>query len=983
VTGSQLLANDERQQLLNIPTDEISLHRLYTLPPHEQAYVRRALEPHTVLDRALHLSLFKWPGTGFVLGQHVPAELPAFLARQLKISVRAFRQQGRISQAHSRMARDAATFLGMRSATTDTVASITTWAAAEATHTDDAWKITDALLRKLREEKIIIPAWDTLERAVGAGMQRAKTQAIQNVLALLSDGQRKQLDVLVRNDPNLRQTPLVWLRNVKETAKVSHLRHVIERRAYLQALAIPPAISTSITPWQFNRLVQRGNRARAMDIVDYADDHRHAVLAAQVLHLLTVLSDGGVDMFNTLIAGVFNGAVRTNEERYLSSRNDTVELAHGYRGLVKTLRSILEDGIDPRDALASTLGWETMLKLDHTAEAFTVRTDQDTLLTVCEHFARLGNFVPDFLDTFTFAASNPSNPLLSAITIVRDTFATGKPLPADAPVSFLPETWRRLLKVDGKLDRKRYITAVAATIRDRLRSGDLTVEGTSQYQPFDHYLVPLARVPELAHRLPFNPNVDAYLAEREDLLRERLQRFGERLHRHELEGVRLAGGKISTTPLDNTSTPEIERASEQIGNLLPRKRLGELFHELHGDTEVFNRFVDAEGRPHHDVKVVMAAVWGLASGLGLERIAEASPGITVGQLEWATATFITEKTLDRAILLLVEHQSRLPFARYSGDGTTSSSDGQFVPVGRRPTGSGAINPKYGPAPGVKVYTHINDQYMAFHTRVLSASAPEAPFVLDGLVTHAGGLVIREHFTDTGGASDHIFAGCRLIDVRFMPRYRDMPDLKFGYIGSTKTLKGVEGLLGRRIRTDLIRDYWPDILRLGISFAEETVLPSVILRRLATFRQQNQFAAALQEFGRIERSLFMLDWLENPEIRRQTQVGLNKGESQHFLGDAIRLNNHGRLLDRTHENQTLRSKAAAFVAVAIVCSNTKDLDAVTRYLAANGQAVSEDILQHISPLGWKHIMLTGQYNWDKPRHAKGVRYLLRRKKNEGV
>lgn len=256
--------------------------------------------------------------------------------------------------------------------------------------------------------------------------------------------------------------------------------------------------------------------------------------------------------------------------------------------------------------------------------------------------------------------------------------------------------------------------------------------------------------------------------------------------------------------------------------------------------------------------------------------------------------------------------------------------------------------------------------MAYKTRVLSASAPEAPYVLDGFVSTSGGLVIREHFTDSGGASDLIFAGCRLLDVRFMPRYRNLPELKFGYIGSPEPFKNIKNLLGRRIRSEQFRNYWPDILRVGVSFDVGTVLPSVILRKLATYRQQNQFAAALQEFGRIERTLFLIDWLENPDIRRKTQAGLNKGESQHVLSDAIRFNNHGRLLDRTHENQTLRAKATAFVTMAIVCSNTKDLDTVTSRLAAGGNPVPEDTLRHISPLGWKHIMLTGQYHWDKPR-----------------
>jgi len=42
----------------------------------------------------------------------------------------------------------------------------------------------------------------------------------------------------------------------------------------------------------------------------------------------------------------------------------------------------------------------------------------------------------------------------------------------------------------------------------------------------------------------------------------------------------------------------------------------------------------------------------------------------------------------------------------------------------------------------------------------------------------------------------------------------------------------------------------------------------MLRKLAAYRRQNQLDLALQELGRIERTLFMLDWLESPELRRR-------------------------------------------------------------------------------------------------------------------
>lgn len=41
-----------------------------------------------------------------------------------------------------------------------------------------------------------------------------------------------------------------------------------------------------------------------------------------------------------------------------------------------------------------------------------------------------------------------------------------------------------------------------------------------------------------------------------------------------------------------------------------------------------------------------------------------------------------------------------------------------------------------------------------------------------------------------------------------------------------------------------------------------------LRKLAAYERQNQLDVALQEIGKVERTLFMLDWLENPALRQR-------------------------------------------------------------------------------------------------------------------
>ena len=77
-----------------------------------------------------------------------------------------------------------------------------------------------------------------------------------------------------------------------------------------------------------------------------------------------------------------------------------------------------------------------------------------------------------------------------------------------------------------------------------------------------------------------------------------------------------------------------------------------------------------------------------------------------------------------------------------------------------------------------------------------------------------------------------------------------------------------------------------LLRLVGSIKVGHVAPSVMLRKLAAYERQNQLDVALQEIGKIERTLFMLDWLENPDLRRRCHAGLNNSEQRHALTQAI-------------------------------------------------------------------------------------------------
>ena len=238
-----------------------------------------------------------------------------------------------------------------------------------------------------------------------------------------------------------------------------------------------------------------------------------------------------------------------------------------------------------------------------------------------------------------------------------------------------------------------------------------------------------------------------------------------------------------------------------------------------------------------------------------------------------------------------------------------------------------VNARYGAEPGVKSYSHVSDRFSPFATQTIPATVHEAPYILDGLLMNETGRRVREQYADTGGFTDHVFAACSILGYAFVPRIRDLPSKRLYVFERAGVPKRLRPLVGGKVNVDLIDRNWADILRVAATMAAGTMRPSQLLRKLAAYPRQNELAAALREVGRIERSLFMIEWTTDPDVRRRALVGLNKGEA--------------------HDAVFARGRA--------------------------GLEIPGELLAHVSPLGWEHINLTGEYRWPSadrraPRNA---------------
>ena len=97
-----------------------------------------------------------------------------------------------------------------------------------------------------------------------------------------------------------------------------------------------------------------------------------------------------------------------------------------------------------------------------------------------------------------------------------------------------------------------------------------------------------------------------------------------------------------------------------------------------------------------------------------------------------------------------------------------------------------------------------------------------------------------------------------------------------------------------------------------------------------------------------------------------RAGLNKREARNALARAVFFNRLGEARDRSFEQQRFRASGLNLVTAAIVLWNTVYFE---RAATSMESAANNELLQYLSPIGWEHMDLTGDYVWQQNRRTK--------------
>jgi TnpA family transposase len=411
---------------------------------------------------------------------------------------------------------------------------------------------------------------------------------------------------------------------------------------------------------------------------------------------------------------------------------------------------------------------------------------------------------------------------------------------------------------------------------------------------------------------------------------------------------------------------------------LPQVELTDLLIEVDSWTHFTAQLEHAGGSQPRNPEMsvyLYASVLAQAENLGLQQMASIAH-LSYDKLAWYTTWYIREETLKSAFTAIVNKQYHQWLSGFWGDGTLSSADGQrFLTVGKNRLAT-ALPRYFGYKPGLTYYTWTSSQYSQFGTKPIRTTARDATYVLDEILGNESELPLVNHTVDTAGFTEVNFALFSLLGRGFWPRLRDIGDQYLYRLGKTDKYANLEPLLKATIKEQLITDNYDEILRVAGSLQLGYVTASLFISKLQARPQQNILTKVLQEYGKLEKTIFILRYIQDPAFRHDIHLQLNKGEQVHDLRQFVHFANEGKIRSHLEEKQINEASCLNLVVNAVILWNTAYMQEAIDQLRREGHQISDDDLKHLGPSRFEHINPYGHFtfNVQEELQRKGFRPL---------
>jgi TnpA family transposase len=952
------------------------LGRYFHLDDADRGLIDRHRGDHNRLGFAVQLGTVRFLGTFLPNPAEVPPGVVACVARQLDITETEGLRRYATGEKRWDHAAEIRRHYGYRDFHQGSeAAALARWLANRAwISTERPSVLFDLATARLVERKVLLPGVTVLARLVAQVRDKAATRLWHTLARALKPRQIARLETLLVADERSRESPLERLRRAPTRVSVAGLVGALERLREIRALGVSHIDLPGVPPVRVQALARYAATARAQAIARMPPPRRHATLLAFAQVEETAALDDILDLLDQLITAMLARVERAGQQRRLRTLKDLDRAALLLR---RACLVVLDPGCADRrvrDAVFARVPRDQLTQAVAQVADLVGPPDDHYYEDLRSRYSQIRQFLPALLEAIEFTATGASRPVIEAIHFLKSIEGRKRPDMSQAPRALLTPAWERLvLGAGGEIDRRLYTFCALERLQDGLRRRDLFVPASRRWGDPHAKLLQGPAWEKVRMRvcrtLGRSPTPTEELKRLGEQLDEAYRRTARNLPTNTAVRIDHSGRRdvVTLTPLDKLDEPaSLIDLRRGVTARLPRVDLTEVLLEIQAWTNFaseFRHISEGDARVADLDLSLCAVLLAEACNIGLEPLVRPDvPALTRGRLSWIQQNYIRAETITRANARLVDYQAQIPLAQAWGGGEVASADGLRFVVPVRTLNAGPNSKYFNADRGVTYYNFTSDQFTGFHAIVVPGTIRDSLFILEGLLEQQTSLRPHEVMSDTAGYSDLVFGLFWLLGYQFSPRLADFGESRFWRIDPKADYGALNGLARQRINSALIARNWDDLLRVAGSLKMGTVGATELTRGLQGGGRPSTLGRAIGELGRVAKTLYLLNYLDDESYRRRILTQLNRGESRHSVARAIFHGQRGELRQRYREGQEDQLGALGLVVNAVLLWNTRYLDAALGQIRTSGGLVQPEDVERLSPLLLDHINVLGRYEF---------------------
>lgn len=871
-----------------------------------------------------------------------------------------------------------------------------------------------SLVDFLRSKKIEVPSYYILSNIITNALKSFEKKLMDLIEEHMSQYHQGILDNLLsiseeyltedKRDLKIKRYKISLLKKNSQSTRPSKIKENVSDLQCLRELFVElePVIQALDLPSEIIQYYAQIVIKSQVFQIARRDKSKYLYLIAFVIHQYYRLNDLLIDTLLQSVKTVINTAFRDHKEEFYKKRHsrhkNIKQLSQNMSNHLNTLDKINEIVYDNSlsdkekvDVIKSLLVLEE--KREETKEQLkSIENDSSRIIKDNDYYdilesksLKLQNRVSLIVNQLEFDKESSNSDLIDAINYFKEKDGSIGP---DAPVNFLKDDQDIIFDECNKVRVSLYKVLLFEHVNDGIKSGSLNLIYSYKFKAFEDYLIPKAlwdvEKSKLLERAGLAGFEDFEKIEPE--LREAIN-IQFKVTNENIESGKNKYAKIDKKDNLVVSTPKIEKVIlDPVANLFPKDRIIPVIEVLSTINNLTN-FSDCF--EHYNIKhvrkkpvpaMLIAGITGYGCNLGIRKIAKISKNISQNELEHTVNWYFNHENLINAndkIIELIEGLQLSKLFKKERSVTHTSSDGQKYNIHVESLNANFSYKYFGKGKGVTVYVFIDESHRLFYSVVISSSESEAAYVIDGLM-HNDVVQSDIHSTDTAGYSEIVFCVCHLLGISFAPRIKNFKDQQLYSFDKRSNLKNLNYriLPNSKINTKLIYDNWDDIVRFIVTIKSRKTPASQLLKRLNSYSRQHPLYKALKEFGKIIKTIFLLKYIDDVELRQAIEKQLNKQENTNKLGKAVFYGNNQEFQQGIKEEQLIAEGCKRLIENSIICWNYLYLSQLINDSETDEK--KQNLITTIkngSVVVWHHINIHGEYDFSDEHLKDSLQFRL--------